>query len=100
MASGRTLWEELVARYDAGVASVAGMRREWDALRPLIDDERWQKTADLLAIEERDARLWRDASLAYWMSLNGLPLPAGSAPPAHDLAWYKAQSTPYAPGNP
>jgi alpha-glucuronidase len=100
MASGRTLWEELVAHYDAGVASVAGMRREWDALRPLIDDERWQKTADLLAIEERDARLWRDASLAYWMSLNGLPLPAGSAPPAHDLAWYKAQSNPYAPGNP
>jgi alpha-glucuronidase len=100
MASGRTLWEELVARYDAGVGYVVGMRREWDALRPLIDAERWQKTADLLAIEERDARWWRDASLAYWMSLNGLPLPAGAVPPAHDLAWYKAQSSPYAPGNP
>jgi alpha-glucuronidase len=100
MASGRTLWEELVAHYDAGVASVVDMRRAWDALRPSIDPERWQKTADLLAIEERDARWWRDASLAYWMSLNGLPLPAGAAPPAHDLAWYKAQSHPYAPGNP
>ena len=38
----------------------------------------------LLAIQEREARWWRDASLAYWMSVNGLPLPAGAAPPAHD----------------
>ena len=99
-ASGRPLWEELVARYDAGVAYVAGMRREWDALRPLIDAERWQKAADFLAIEQRDARWWRDASIAYWMSLNGLALPPGAPPPEHDLAWYKAQSYPYAPGNP
>ncbi|HEY6816261.1 MAG TPA: alpha-glucuronidase family glycosyl hydrolase [Croceibacterium sp.] len=100
MASGRPLWDELVARYDAGVAYVSGMRREWDALRPLIDAERWEKTAAFLAIEERDARWWRDASLAYWMSLNGLPLPAGAAPPEHDLAWYKAQLYQYAPGHP
>jgi len=100
MASGRPLWDELVARYDAGVAHVGGMRREWDALRPLIDAERWEKTAAFLAIEERDARWWRDASLAYWMSLNGLPLPAGAAPPEHDLAWYKAQLHQYAPGDP
>jgi alpha-glucuronidase len=98
--SGRPLWEELVTRYDAGVAYVASMRREWDALRPLIDAERWQKTADFLAIEQRDARWWRDASLAYWMSLNGLALPPGAPPPEHDLAWYKAQAFPYAPGNP
>src|SRR6478609_877284 len=100
MASGRTLWEELVAHYDAGVASVVDMRRAWDALRPQIDAERWHKTDAFLAIEERDARWWRDASLAYWMSLNGLPLPAGAAPPAHDLAWYRAQSSSYAPGDP
>ncbi|HEU4650925.1 MAG TPA: alpha-glucuronidase family glycosyl hydrolase [Croceibacterium sp.] len=100
LASGRTLWEELVAHYDAGVAAVVDMRRAWEALRPLIDEERWQKTADLLAIQQREARWWRDASIAYWMSVNGLPLPAGAAPPAHDLAWYKAQSFPYAPGNP
>jgi alpha-glucuronidase len=100
MASGRTLWEELVSRYEEGVDSVAGMRRVWDALRPLVDAERWQKTADFLAIQQQEARWWRDASLAYWMSVNGLPLPAGAEPPAHDLAWYTAQAFPYAPGNP
>jgi alpha-glucuronidase len=98
--SGRTLWAELVHRYDRGVATVGDLRRRWDALKPAIDAERWQKTAELLTVQEREARWWRDASLAYWMSVNGLPLPAGSAPPTHDLAWYKAQTFPYPPGNP
>lgn len=100
MSSGRTLWEEMVHRYDRGVAHVADMRRQWAALAPHVDAERHAKTASFLAIQEKEARWWRDASLAYWMSINRLPLPAGAAPPAHDLAWYKAQSFPYAPGHP
>ncbi len=100
MASGRTLWAELVAHYDRGVADVAKMRRDWATLAPQIDSERFTKTATLLAVQEREARWWRDASLAYWMSLNGLALPPGAAPPAHDLAWYKAQHFSYAPGDP
>ncbi|MBB3910970.1 alpha-glucuronidase family glycosyl hydrolase [Sphingomonas desiccabilis] len=98
--SGETLWDGMVRRYDRGVATVAAMRREWDGLRALVDTERWEKTAAFLAIQEREARWWRDASLSYWQSVNGLPLPAGAAPPEHDLAWYKAQSYPHAPGNP
>ncbi|WP_231420352.1 MULTISPECIES: alpha-glucuronidase family glycosyl hydrolase [unclassified Sphingomonas] len=100
MASGRTLWAEMVHDYDTGVAYVADMRRKWDALKPDIDAERWAKTATYLAVQQREAQWWRDASLAYWMSVNGRALPAGTAPPAHDLAWYKAQRFPYAPGNP
>ncbi|WP_445193108.1 alpha-glucuronidase family glycosyl hydrolase [Sphingomonas sp. Tas61C01] len=100
MPSGATLWDAMVAHYDRGVATVGELRREWDALRPLVDDERWTKTAAMLATQEREAIWWRDASLAYWMSLNQLPLPAGARAPAHDLAWYKAQSFPDAPGNP
>lgn len=100
MASGRTLWAEMVHDYDAGVAYVAAMQAQWDALRPLIDAQRWQKTATYLAIQHREALWWRDASIAYWLSINHLPLPAGAAPPAHDLAWYKAQRFPHAPGNP
>ena len=98
--SGRTLWAEMVERYDAGVGYVAGIHHDWAALRPLIDTERWIKTATFLAVQEREARWWRDASLAYWLSVNGLPLPTGARPPAHDLAWYKAQRFPNAPGNP
>jgi alpha-glucuronidase len=82
------------------VGYVASMRRQWDALKPSIDSARWTKTATYLAVQQREAQWWRDASLAYWMSVNGLPIPAGTAAPAHDLAWYKAQHFPYAPGNP
>jgi len=100
MASGRSLWAEMVHDYDSGVAYVADMSRKWDALKLDIDAERWAKTATYLAVQQREAQWWRDASLAYWMSVNGRALPAGTAPPAHDLAWYKAQRFPYAPGNP
>ncbi|MEH3120435.1 MAG: alpha-glucuronidase family glycosyl hydrolase [Sphingomonas phyllosphaerae] len=99
MPSGKTLWEDLVAHYDRGVAYVAAMRQQWDGVRTQVDAERWQKTATYLAVQEREARWWRDASLAYWMSVNGRALPAGVAPPAHDLAWYEAQSFAYVPGH-
>ncbi|BCA62368.1 alpha-glucuronidase [Sphingomonas sp. HMP9] len=98
--SGRSVWAEMVHDYDAGVGYVAGMRRQWDGVKTEVDTERWAKTATYLAVQEREARWWRDASLAYWMSVNGLPLPTGAAAPAHDLTWYKAQRFAYAPGNP
>lgn len=98
MADGRTLWEDLVGHYDRGVAYVGRMRQQWDSLKGKVDAEIWQKTATYLAIQEHEATWWRDASLAYWMSVNHRPLPAGVRPPEHDLAWYKAQHFPYAPG--
>ena len=97
--SGETLWNGLVHRYDRGVAYVADMQRTWNSLRPLVDPERFAQTQAFLAIQHREAQWWRDASIAYFQSINHLPLPAGAAPPAHDLDWYKAQSFPYAPGH-
>ncbi|MFN3424089.1 MAG: alpha-glucuronidase family glycosyl hydrolase [Novosphingobium meiothermophilum] len=100
MPGGGTLWHELVRRYDRGVATVHAMRRRWASVRRRIDEPRWHKTDSFLAIQAREAAWWRDASLAYWMSLNHLPLPPGSAAPAHDLEWYRQQRFPHAPGNP
>lgn len=85
MKDGRTLWEDLVAHYDRGVAYVAGLQQQWNSLRGKIDAERWQKTATYLAIQEREARWWRDASLAYWMSVNHRALPPGSERP--NMIW-------------
>jgi alpha-glucuronidase len=100
LADGRTLWEEMVHRYDRGVAEVAAMRAQWAMLKSRIDAERWTKTDTYLAIQQCEARWWRDASLAYWMSINGLALPAGSRAPEHSLDHYKQLRFPYAPGNP
>jgi alpha-glucuronidase len=99
MASGRTLWEELVGRYSRGIEAVRRMRADWAGLAGRIDAERHAQTSAFLAIQEREAQWWRDASIAYWQSLNGLPLPAGYAPPEQSLAYYQSLSFPNAPGH-
>jgi alpha-glucuronidase len=100
MASGRTLWDELVMHYSRGVEYVRQMRRTWATLEPYVDSERYAETSAFLAIQEDEARWWRDACIAYFQSLSKRPLPAGYAPPEHTLEEYEAISTPYAPGNP
>ncbi len=97
--SGRSLWDELVVRYDRGVDAVTAMQASWGALEGKVDARRWQEVRDFLAIQRQEAQWWRDASLAYFQSVSKRPLPAGHAAPPHDLDWYKAIRTPYAPGN-
>jgi alpha-glucuronidase len=99
MPSGRTLWEELLARYDRGVAGVAAMQARWASLRPLIDAQRWSDTAQRLAQQRAEAQWWRDACIAYFQRRSGLALPAGVQPPAHPLEYYQALRFPYAPGH-
>ena len=96
--SGRTLWDELVIHYTRGVDAVKSMRETWRGLSGYVDSERHAQVAAFLAIQEKEAQWWRDASIAYFQSVNGLPLPAGFAPPAHPLAYYESLSFPYAPG--
>jgi alpha-glucuronidase len=95
--TGRTLWDELVTRYTRGVNEVKGMRATWAKLEGRIDAERYAKTAAFLAIQQDEAQWWRDASIAYWQSINGLSLPAGYAAPAHTLDYYKSLTFPNAP---
>jgi alpha-glucuronidase len=90
MRLGRTLWDELVSRYDLGVAQVRAMRRTWRSLGGMVDAERYAAVDANLAVQEREAQWWRDASVAYFQSISKRPLPPGVAPPAHDLAYYKA----------
>jgi alpha-glucuronidase len=96
--SGRPLWDELVQRYDRGVATVDQMAETWASLRDFVDAERFAEVADYLRIQQREARWWRDASVAYWQSVNGLPLPAGTTAPEHPLDYYRSLSFPEAPG--
>ncbi|WP_109126996.1 alpha-glucuronidase family glycosyl hydrolase [Dyella sp. C11] len=98
MASGRTLWDALVDHYTTGVNDVATMRATWSRLDGVIDAERYRKASAFLAIQQDEAQWWRDASIAYFQSLNGLPLPAGYQPPAHPLSYYQSLTFPYVPG--
>jgi alpha-glucuronidase len=98
MASGGTLWEALLRRYDLGVRQVEQMQLSWAALAPHVDAERFEKTAELLEVQRREAQWWRDACIAFFRSVSGLPLPADVAPPEHPLGYYLAIDNPYAPG--
>ena len=89
MRSGRTLWDELALHYQSGVNWVRTARKDWAALKRTIDPERHAAIARKLAIQERDAIWWKDASLSYFQSLSKMPLPKGVEKPKRTLEEYK-----------
>ncbi|MEI9994430.1 MAG: alpha-glucuronidase family glycosyl hydrolase [Rhizomicrobium sp.] len=99
MKSGRTLWDELVVRYDDGVDATARARATWSRMKPWVDAQRFNEEAAYLAIEEKEAQWWRDACLAYFATFSKRPFPAGHAAPPHDVAYYKAINFPFVPGH-
>jgi len=76
------------------------MRAAWETLQPYVDADRYYQIDAFLHIQENEAQWWRDANIAYFQSLSHMPLPAGFAPPAHDLAYYEAIHSEYVPGDP
>ena len=74
------------------------MRAAWASLEGKIDPERFAQVSAFLAIQEKEAQWWRDACLAYFQSINGLPYPEGVTPPPHPVEYYRALNYPYAPG--
>jgi len=98
MKSGRTLWDELVVHWDDGVAATARAEETWAGMKPYVDAERYAKTAAYLKIEHQEAQWWRDAMVAYFSTFSKMPLPAGHAPPPHDLQYYEAIQFKYVPG--
>jgi len=89
MRSGKTLWDEMANHYQRGVDWVRTTRKEWEKLSTLVDLERHAAVAKKLAIQERDAVWWKDASLSYFATFSKLPLPAGVEKPERTLAEYK-----------
>jgi alpha-glucuronidase len=89
MRSGKTLWEELALHYQSGVNWARRTRKDWESLKDTIDPERYTAIANKLAIQERDAIWWKDASLSYFQSLSKMPLPKGVEKPEKTLAEYK-----------
>jgi alpha-glucuronidase len=90
--SGRTLWNELVHRYNEGVNGVREMRDAWSGLRGSVDRQRFEEVAAFLDIQADEARWWRDAALVYFQQFSGMPIPAQYEQPARSLAEYQAIS--------
>ena len=71
-AVGRPLWNELTARCrgsrrSAGCEDLAG---DSDTF---VDPERFEETRTFLAIQENEARWWRDASVLYFQTFSKRP---------------------------
>ena len=99
MASGRVLWDELTFRYCRGVEAVQGMERAWQGLSTFIDAERYEETRAFLAIQENEARWWRDASVLYFQTFSKRPIQDSCGPPADTLEHYMSINLRYVPGN-
>ena len=100
LASGRTLWNELVHRYSAGVDSVRAMQRGWRSVRSAIDAERFAEVDSFLSIQAREARWWRDAALSYFQTFSRMPIPARYEQPRHPLEYYERLECPADPRKP
>ncbi|MET0412928.1 MAG: hypothetical protein ABW217_16600, partial [Polyangiaceae bacterium] len=92
--SGRSLWHELVERYSSGVNAAREMRSAWQAANGKVDARRYEEIADFLRIQAYEAKWWRDANLAYFGSISGLPMPEGYEPTAFDLQFYQSLTCP------
>ena len=99
MPSGRTLWNELTARYCRGVDSVRAMETTWGGLQRFVDQERFEETRAFLAIQEREAKWWRDASVLYFQTFSKRPIQDTCGPPVDTLEHYMSIDRRYVPGN-
>jgi alpha-glucuronidase len=90
MKSGRILWDELCIKYDEGVKSVRWLQKEWNSLNGDVDKENFELVESLLFKQERDAKIWRDASILYFQTFSNRKIPTEIEQPQNTLDYYKA----------
>jgi len=81
LASGRTVWEELVAHYRRGADGARRMVARWESLHGSVDDERYVAVLAKLRRQADDAASWRDKCLEYFQQFSRRPLSASGARP-------------------
>lgn len=99
MKSGRSLWNELCYKYNAGVDSVKWMQNEWQKQQTKVDAQRFKEVSMLLNVQLEEAKWWRDACLLYFQTFSKQPIPSNYEQPAKILDYYKSLRFPFAPGN-
>ncbi|MDJ1501027.1 alpha-glucuronidase family glycosyl hydrolase [Xanthocytophaga agilis] len=96
--SGRILWDELCYRYYGGAKSVQQMQQTWNTIQPMIDAERFVHVKDLLKVQEKEARWWRDACVLYFQSFSKRPIPSDLEKPPYPLEHYVKIKHLFVPG--
>ena len=80
MKNGKTLWDNLCARYTRGVKAVETTLMTWKLMRSIFvddcDEDRWNEVDSLLTIQLGNAQEWKDVCLDYFHQFSRMPLPA------------------------
>ena len=80
MKNGKTLWDNLCARYTRGVKAVETTLMTWKLMRSIFvddcDEDRWNEVDSLLTIQLGNAQEWKDVCLDYFHQFSHMPLPA------------------------
>jgi len=74
MKSGKTLWEELCAKYYSGTKYIDGMISQWSSLKSSIDPEIYAHVQTKLETQKTDAAIWRDTCLQYFQKFSKRPI--------------------------
>lgn len=98
MSSGRTLWNELCYRYYSGAAAVVTQQKQWETLKPFIDEERFVHVQALLKIQANEAVWWRNACLLYFQQFSKQPIPVEYEQPEYTLDYYEQIINHFVPG--
>jgi alpha-glucuronidase len=80
LASGRTLWEELVHEYTRGAEEARALETRWRGVAGRVDRARYQAVRGRLRRQAADARAWSAHCLRYFQAFSRRPLP--SLPPS------------------
>ena len=73
LASGRTLWDELVTRYARGAEQARGFVARWESLAGQVDAPRHEAVLSRLRRQADDAAAWRDKCLGYFQQFSRRP---------------------------
>jgi len=74
MRSGKTLWEEMCAKYYSGTKYVDEMSRQWSSIKSSIDPDIFSHVKARLDIQKTDAAIWRDTCLQYFQKFSKKPI--------------------------
>ena len=70
MKNGKTLWQNLCAHYDRGVSEAERFAAVWQAMRPYVDEERFNHVSRLMDVQVDNAKEWRNTCLGYFSAFS------------------------------
>jgi alpha-glucuronidase len=97
--SGNTLWEEICKHYYSGVDSVRQIQKVWETMKPYVDKQRFSQVTMLLAMQEKEAVIWRNSCVLYFQTYSKMQIPKGLEVPEKSLEYYMNLTYSLVPGN-